>query len=708
MNTIDFNDIEKHLSDSKKEKIDTVVNGICTSCGKPFSVGFYSIFRKKDFSQICHKCKLSKSKQLSRWEDITLSSEKDINFLLERIKNCNNPSMWIYTHIYFNCKICKKSVSYKLSSFVKNPILVCSPCKGMDTNMKKYGYKTSFSKKETQDKIKNIMIEKYGGTGFASSEIKDKIQQTNIQKYGAENPLSKGTSAFIKRNSTVNEKYGVDNVFQLRDVKDKIKETNLSKYGAENPFASEVIKDKIKETNNTLYGADYPQQNETIRNKIKSTCLERYGTESPMGSEYFKNKSKQTCLEKYGVEYPMKLKEFQDRVKQTCLEKYGVEKFNQSYEFSKYHKSLYTYDNINFDSSWELMFYIYHKDLRHNISRASIRLEYVYNSEKHYYFPDFVVDNKLYEIKGPHFFKEDGTMQNPYNHKQDGLFEAKRQCGINNNVVFISEHEMKEISNYVYKKYSKNYISLFKKNLDFPFPNETLSNKSDFGVIQHFHKSIYYASKKNKLSPYNAWFNKNLIKRSALNRLKYVGSCKPSDIIQGFNIAGIAPKISVFKPKLAEDLIKKYISNADTIIDPFSGFSGRMLGAYNCGIHYIGWDINEDHVRESNEIVTYKKIEDMCDVKVQDLISSQDRDWSLKNVCLFTCPPYGGKEHWNKNNDEIEKSCDEWIDLCLEKHKGCQKYLFVVDKTEKYKDYIVEAIENKSHFGKNYEYVVLL
>ena len=74
---------------------------------------------------------------------------------------------------------------------------------------------------------------------------------------------------------------------------------------------------------------------------------------------------------------------------------------------------------------------------------------------------------------------------------------------------------------------------------------------------------------------------------------------------------------------------------------------------------------------------------------------------------LFTCPPYGGKEHWNKDNDEIEKTCDEWIELCLNKYK-CKKYLFVVDETEKYKNYIVETIENKSHFGSNFEYVILI
>ena len=76
-----------------------------------------------------------------------------------------------------------------------------------------------------------------------------------------------------------------------------------------------------------------------------------------------------------------------------------------------------------------------------------------------------------------------------------------------------------------------------------------------------------------------------------------------------------------------------------------------------------------------------------------------------KNYAFFTCSPYEDKEIWNEN--EIIKSCDEWIDLCLKKHK-CKKYLFVVDKTEKYKNNIVEIIENKSHIGSNNEYVILI
>jgi hypothetical protein len=59
---------------------------------------------------------------------------------------------------------------------------------------------------------------------------KSKIEKTNLKKYGATNPLSKGTVSYEKRNKTVKEKYGVDNVFQHPLVKEKIKNSGAFKY----------------------------------------------------------------------------------------------------------------------------------------------------------------------------------------------------------------------------------------------------------------------------------------------------------------------------------------------------------------------------------------------------------------------------------------------------------------------------------------------
>lgn len=126
-----------------------------------------------------------------------------------------------------------------------------------------------------------------------------------------------------------------------------------------------------------------------------------------------------------------------------------------------------------------------------------------------------------------------------------------------------------------------------------------------------------------------------------------------------------------------------------------------MLGTCACRKKYVGQDISEEHIKESNEIIKLLNLD--VQVKVQNILTDTNSSYD----CLFTCSPYGGIEHWNILNDEVEKSCDEWIDICLDKYK-CSKYLFVVNQTEKYKDYIVEEINNKSHLGEKKEYIILI
>ena len=264
-------------------------------------------------------------------------------------------------------------------------------------------------------------------------------------------------------------------------------------------------------------------------------------------------------------------------------------------------------------------------------------------------------------------------------------------------------------------------IESIKKNLptEFPYPHhsnsqlkedyENLVNRDykpgqKFGtyIANEFHKSIWKASVKGKKSPYEAWHDESLMTKLIRNRLIYSSSPEitPEILRRGFSPSRIAPRVSLFNPALAKYLISKYLNEYDVIFDPFSGFSGRLLGACSLGKKYIGNDIEEDHVRESQSIIDHFGLEGVVEAK--DVLES-----SGAYPCLFTCPPYGGKEQWNEKNDLIEKSCDEWIQECMQRF-DCEKYLFVVDETECFKDNIVEEIDNSSHMGKGKEYVVLI
>lgn len=227
----------------------------------------------------------------------------------------------------------------------------------------------------------------------------------------------------------------------------------------------------------------------------------------------------------------------------------------------------------------------------------------------------------------------------------------------------------------------------------------SIRNREGDRLIQHFHPSIWHAHTKGNISPYEAWYNDKLLMKVIRNRIIYVNILNPNKILQGFNVSKIAPKVSVFSAGRAKLIINKYLSEYDTIFDPFSGFGGRMLGTVSLGKRYIGQDIATSYVSENVKMASFLNILDNVLISNQNVLYS-----SGEYPCLFTCPPYGDKEIWD-GTDKDTRSCDEWIDICLKRFK-CNRYVFVVDHTEKHKDCIVDVISNKSHFGRNNEYVI--
>lgn len=218
---------------------------------------------------------------------------------------------------------------------------------------------------------------------------------------------------------------------------EKAKETCLKKYGSLNPIGNKEIQEKCKSTRLKKYG----DENYNNQEKSKKSKLERYGNENYNNS----SKMKQTKLERYGDPWYRNT----DKAKKTCIDKYGVDNYAKTHEFSMISRKLYTYDNINFDSLPELALYIYAKDHNEEIIKNPCRFEYEYLGKIHYYFPDFLYKGEYIEIKGDHFFKDDGTMCNPFDHSQDEFYESKHLCGINNGVKFWKYDDYKFALKYI-------------------------------------------------------------------------------------------------------------------------------------------------------------------------------------------------------------------------------------------------------------------
>lgn len=250
------------------------------------------------------------------------------------------------------------------------------------------------------------------------------------------------------------------------------------------------------------------------------------------------------------------------------------------------------------------------------------------------------------------------------------------------------------------------------------------NTKNYSNLVKFFHRSIIYANVGNSLSPYEGWKSiqedPEVFKNFYRNRLRcsdwFKGKDKTDYLLRGVvmeNTYGIGLStsrkfqlVTYFKPRFAKYIIEKYLNEYNTIFDPFSGYSGRMIGALACDKSYIGQDLCEYSISESKEI--YSFIKDNFNINATAKLSVCDTISEFGEYeCLFTCPPYGNIENW-PGVKSINNSCDKWIDICLSNYH-CNKYVFVVDdKIEKYKKYIVEDISNTSHFATNKEYIVVI
>lgn len=284
---------------------------------------------------------------------------------------------------------------------------------------------------------------------------------------------------FCKRKETCLQKYGVDNPSKSEVIKEKTKQNNLKKWGFVSTSQNPIVQIKAKQTklkNGTTQNSSKihekvkntwqkksKEEIDNIVRKRKETSLEKFGVDIPSKSQNVKDKTKKHNLEKYNCDYPNRLENVKDKIKQTNLKKYGVENWFASKEMQVTKRTRYFFDNQNFDSSIELIFYIYCRDRNLDIKRNVIGFKYkTLDNKEHLYYPDFEVENQLVEIKGNQFLKEDGSWRNPNDSSLDELYEAKHQCALNNNVIIIYSKDCRKYIDYVQQKYGRDYIKQFK------------------------------------------------------------------------------------------------------------------------------------------------------------------------------------------------------------------------------------------------------
>lgn len=222
---------------------------------------------------------------------------------------------------------------------------------------------------------------------------------------------------------------------------------NIKKYGVENYAKTDECKEKIKQTCVEKYGVEHTFQVKEFRQKAKETLLEKYGVTSPVQSCIIKERMQNTSLLRYGVRHYVQTEDFKN----------FMHDFNKNHVYKR--KSKYFYNNIYFDSSWELAYYLWLSE--NNIKfeyHPDIYFEYSYNNKIYKYYPDFIVNDELQEVKGDQFFDKDNNYINPYNNEKNTKAYNKYQCILCNNIKILRYNDIK----YILNKYRKKFLKQFK------------------------------------------------------------------------------------------------------------------------------------------------------------------------------------------------------------------------------------------------------
>lgn len=439
-----------------------------------------------------------------------------------------------------------------------------------------------------------------------------------------------------------------------------------------NPFSDPVARMKSTNTMISKYGVDHPMHNPSILNKLKQTYESRTGYDHPMHNPSVRSR----------IIRSSRISSFENRVR-ILLDEYNIDHVDHyflssskaSHEFDFYlpkYKFLIDCDGLYYHS------YLDDPDGKHVL--------------------DYYDEDRLSLIPSDHIFHVIVEGQEEKDIKYIVDIIDRMDSG-----VFDYEGEMfkwcRSIT-FPYPKYEDcRMIKDYQRLVNYHNSKYVPSCRLGDSIINNFHRSIYSAHVGKYVSPIEAWNDDKLLKKVIKNRLIYKNDVDPYKIMKGFNISKICPRVSIFNPVLSKYICETYLKDHHVVFDPFSGYSGRMLGVCASGKSYLGQDLNDVAVEESNSVIKFLNLTS-ASVRVMNVLND-----SGEFDCLMTCPPYSDKEIYG--NESEYKTCDEWISDLIDRYK-CSRYIFVVDHTDRFLSDVVEEISSTSHFSKVKEYVVVI
>lgn len=539
-------------------------------------------------------------------------------------------------------------------------------------------------------------------------------------------------------------KYGVDNVFKLKEFQDKAAETREKRYGGRytlskgsslEPSArqnnietnkSEESKEKRIQTNIKKYGVPYTSQSEIIRKKTEKTNLSKYGFKHASQSEFIKNKIAKTNMERYGVKSTLQLDSVKEKITKTNLQRYGVPNYQQTTESKeKQSKKMIEVKSKILQTKIKngtLKTSKPEQNLHQELLNLFDNVQIQFDSKEYPFACDFYIPERKLYIELNASWTHNSAWYNENNlehnqiankwsnssayykqaHKTWTYYDVKkRQAAKENNLNYLvfwqpdlsDFHLWVELGCPDAKDWEKEYSWLDSHRLPNKLEIDQLTplkngSKTVIKIARQFMYPVIY-EREIKMWNTNEFVSKKGYIQPFLfaNRLKYINKLPDQltdlEIIRGLSYSGQVRAYTAFDNTLMKRFIEKY--KPISIFDPCAGWGERLLTAACYNIPYKGQDINQK-LKEP-----YQKLIDSYDLTNQsiEIVDSS----TTKNIadCLFTCPPYFDTEIYTENGAENLNKNDfiKWWDIII---KNSDVNIVAFQINQKYKDLLTDVI----------------
>ena len=478
--------------------------------------------------------------------------------------------------------------------------------------------------------------------------------------------------------------------FKLADKNNKRnywKKGTIKKYGVNNVFKLKEFQDKAAETREKRYGGRYTLS--------KGSSLEPSARQNRIEtnkSEESKEKRIQTNIEKYGYPNPNQSLIVQRKIRKT-------KKKNNTFSTSKSEqqlndKLLNLFDNVQtqFTSSqypFACDFYIPERQLY-------IELNATWTHGSGWYD----INNPTHKEISNKLKKSSGYYKSAYK-TWTNLDVRKRKIAKKNNLNYLvfwqpdlsDFHLWVELGCPDAKDWEKDYSWLNTHKLPDKLKIDQLTplkngSKTVIKIARQFMYPVIYERE------IKMWNNNEFVKNKGYiqpflfaNRLKYIDKSPDQltdlEIIRGLSSSGQVRAYTAFDNALMKRFIEKY--KPTSIFDPCAGWGERLLTAACYNIPYKGQDINEK-LQEP-----YQKLIDSYNLTDQSVTIVDSSTTKNKADCLFTCPPYFDTEIYTENGAENLNENDflKWWDTII---KNSDVNIVAFQINQKYKDVLTDVV----------------